>query len=427
MMKLKSLFKTAFVLGVAAASLARATDHEVWVIDQSNTRSDGGGGLYIYSGDDLAGADAAAAVPEYIDLGDDARTLALAQTGTAPVRPHMFFFNAAQTHAIIAYVATGHVLFMDAATRMPLGAIDVGLQAHAAVPTANERFVLVANQNGKLLQRIRTDYLNNSFTLDSDATVDLAAGLTPSGAPRQDPLLRPDNAPICIGIDNSSRFGFVTLRGGGLFVVDLNATPMRIVAEYDRSVIAPNGCGTTEAAGKMYINAGGGGAARPYAAELYAFPLSGFSEIVSPPNLPAPLHIFSYSGVADSHGAVVTRHQNYLWVADRAANLVVVVDTRSDAVINEIDLLSELSSDPAPDLLAAAPSGNRVYATLRGSLPLTGNNPAVNNAKGATPGLAILRVIQNGRNGVLQAIVPISNIVDGVERADPHGIGVRLK
>jgi hypothetical protein len=427
MMKSKYLAKTAFVLCVAAATWARASNHEVWVIDQSNTTPDGGGGLHIYSGDDVAGANASAAVPEYIDLGGDARTLALDQTGTAPVRPHMFFFNASQTHAVIAYVATGHVLFMDAAARTPLACIDVGLQAHAAVPTANERFVLVANQNGKLLQRISTDYRNNTFALDADATVDLAAGLTPSGALRQDPLLRPDNAPICIGIESSSRFAFVTLRGGGLFVVDLNTTPMRIVAEYDRSVIAPNGCGTTEAAGKMYINAGGGGAALPHAAELYALPLAAYSPIANPPNLPAPRHISSYTGVADSHGAMVTRHQRYLWVADRAANLVVVVDTLTDQVIKEIDLLTRLSPDPAPDLLAAAPSGNRVYATLRGPIPLTGNNPAVNNAQGATPGLAILRVTQSGRNGVLQAIAPISNLVDGVERADPHGIGVRLK
>src|SRR5688572_18054913 len=170
-------------------------------MDQSDTTADGGGTLYIYQGDQLAGSDASAAVPQVIDFGTAVRDLALSQTGTAPRRPHMMFFNQRHSHAIISFVATGHVLFMDAATRAPLRIIDVGVQAHAAVPSPDERHVLVANQNGKLLQRIRTDYAQNEFTLDPDATLDLAAGLTPSGASRQDPILRPDNAPICIGIE----------------------------------------------------------------------------------------------------------------------------------------------------------------------------------------------------------------------------------
>src|SRR5262245_51885307 len=60
---------------------------EVWVLDQSNTfdddglglqpggPTDSGGTLYVYQGDDLAGADASSAVPEVIDLGGAARDL----------------------------------------------------------------------------------------------------------------------------------------------------------------------------------------------------------------------------------------------------------------------------------------------------------------------------------------------------------------
>ena len=47
-------------------------------------------------------------------------------------------------------------------------------------------------------------------------------------------------------IDSSSRLAFVTLRGGGLFVLDSRATPMRIVAEYDEATIHGNGCGGVE-------------------------------------------------------------------------------------------------------------------------------------------------------------------------------------
>ncbi|HEV2069884.1 MAG TPA: hypothetical protein VGR26_08830, partial [Acidimicrobiales bacterium] len=232
--------------------------HEVWAIDQGNTRPDGGGTVYIYRGSDLAGKAAAKAEPEVIDLGGAARDLCLATTGTAPQRAHMLLFNASSTHAIISFVATGHVLFLDAAAREPVGCVDVGLQAHAAFPSPDESYVIVANQNGKLLQRITTDYASDTFVLEEAATLDLARCTTPNGLPCQDPVLRPDNAPICPVIDSTSRFTFVTLRGGGMFVVDSQATPMAIVAEYDRATVHPNGCGGVEAAGKMYINSGGG-------------------------------------------------------------------------------------------------------------------------------------------------------------------------
>ena len=338
----------------------------------------------------------------------------------------MFFFNTAHTHAVLAFVATGHVLFMDARTRAPVACIDVGLQAHAAVPSPDQTYVVVANQNGKLLQRIRTDYATNTFTLEPAATLDLATCTTPSGAPCESPSLRPDNAPICPVIDSTSRLGFVTLRGGGLFVVDLTTTPMAIVAEYDRATVHPNGCGGVEAAGKIYVNSGGGTAANPLEADLYTFQLSAFSPAPRPPNTPAPGLVFSHDdrGFVDSHGATLVRGR-YLWVVDRAANWVVVVDTRRDVVVNQIDLYGWVSGDPAPDLLAVSPAGNRVYVSLRGPNPLTANAPGVNNAVGHTPGLGVIDVRQRGRSGELRTVAPVSRVVGGTETADPHALAVR--
>jgi DNA-binding beta-propeller fold protein YncE len=410
---------------------AEGTAHEVWVIDQSNTTADGGGTLYIYDGADLAGQDAAVAVPEVIDIGGATRTLCLAQTGTAPVRPHMLMFAAGDSRAILAFVGTGHVVFYDAVTRAPIRCIDVGAQAHAAFPAPDESYVVVANQNGKLLQRITTDYATDTYTLDGAATLNLATCTTPSGAACEDAALRPDNAPICPIIDSTSTFTFVTLRGGGMFVVDSTATPMAIVAEYDRTIVHPNGCGGVETGGTMYINSGGGTATNPLEFDLYAFSLSAFSTTPSvTANTPAPALVLSRDdqGDVDSHGAVLTKSGRFLWLADRMANLVVVVDTASDTVVGEFSLLGGPSSDPAPDLLGIAPDGNRVYATLRGPNPLTGNAPGVNNAVGATPGLGVIRVMRNGMTGAFQAIAPISHRdAGGVERADPHAIGVRLK
>lgn len=417
--------------GAWSLALGTSGGFEVWLVDQSNSRPDGGGTLYIYDGADVNGQ-AKAATPEVIDLGGAAHGRCVAETGTAPVRPHMVEFDPSHRYAIVAYVATGHVLFIEAATRQPVACIDVGAQAHAAFPAPDGSYVVVANQNGKLLQRIETDFTTGTFTLDAAATLDLANGLTPSGALRQDPALRPDNAPICPIITKDSALTFVTLRGGGLFVVDSTATPMTIVAEYDRATVGPNGCGGLESNGKLYLTSGGGTAATPYASDLYLCDLSAFATpaapIVRPPNEPSPDVIWRtvQPAVADAHGAVLTRDDRYLWVGDRARNTATVVDTATDEVVGEVPLAGSVSADPAPDLFAISPTGNRIFAALRGPNPLTGNAPGVGNAVGATPGLAIIRVTQGGRDGVLQAVIPVTNVDGGgVERADPHAITVR--
>lgn len=405
-----------------------AKEYEVWVLDQSDTTADGGGTLYIYDGSELNGHDAGQAIPEVIDFAGSVRSLCLSQTTTAPRRPHMMAFNKAQTHAIISFVATGHVLFMDAETRTPLTCIDVGVQAHAAIPSHDESFVIVANQAGKLLQRIITDYSTNTFFLDIAATLNLASNqgsgpscVTPTGVPCEDSVLRPDNQPVCPVIDSTDSLVFVTLAGGGLFVVDPHTSPMRIIGEYDKQTVHPNGCGGTEAHGRMYINSGG-----PLETDLYSFPLTGYAT-TNPANVPAPGLVFSHDGTnSDSHGMVKTKHDRYLWVAERFSNIINIVDIDTEQLVDQIDLVGNVSPDPAPDLMHISPNGNRIFFTLRGPIPLSANNPAFNNSVGATPGLGMIRVQGGGRNGVFYARAPISNVVNGVETADPHGLGIRV-
>jgi DNA-binding beta-propeller fold protein YncE len=408
-------------LGGASAAAGQGS-FEVWTIDQSNTPGTASGGtLYVYEGPSLAGAAASSATPERIDLGGAAEELCLERTGTAPVRPHMLAFDPSERYGIVAYVATGHVLFLDADTRAPVECIDAGAQAHAAFSTPDGRSVIVANQNGKLLQRISADFETGTFTLDPAATLNLATCVTPSGAPCEAPGLRPDNAPICPVSDSSSRFVFVTLRGGGLFVVDPQATPLRIVAEYDRDTVHPNGCGGVEANGKMYVNSGGGTPANLTELDLYAFRLADFSTSPSPPNTPEPLVVLSddASEDGDAHGMVLTKHGRYLWMGDRGGSRMLVVDTTTDELVGEF----ALPEQSAPDLFGAAPSGNRIFASLRGSVPLTGD-PHV--SMGSTPGVGVLRVEQGGRTGTFQAIARIANVDPaGVDRADPHAIAVR--
>jgi DNA-binding beta-propeller fold protein YncE len=357
--------------------------------------------------------------PESIDLGSDAfHDYMFGATGEAGVRPHMIMFNSTGTHAVLSFVASGHVLFIDTRTRQPVGVFDFDPQAHAAYPSPDDRYVIVANQNGKMLHRIFTDYETNTFTLDP-----VALNLAPLEGPG-----RPNNRPICPIVTSDSRFTFVTLAGGGMFVVHTDpAFPMTIVNDYTDSVVHHDGCGGIELNGKMYINAGGAGHH-----DLYAFDLSDFDSTPDPTNSHAPTLIYSQDAdptttPADAHGATLTKHGRYLWMADRWANKIVVVDTRTDSVVNEIPLAGDMSSDPAPDLLVTSPGGNRVFATLRGPTPLSGNNPAFNNAVGSTPGVGVIKVTAGGRSGKFLAIAPISHVVGGAERADPHGIALLTK
>ena len=184
------------VVGTAGATSdanGRHGSYEVWLIDQEDRYSAGGGTLHIFDGEQLTD-DASTAEPESIDLSGDVASFCDERTGSFPLRPHMLVFNGGDDHrpsanryAVIAFLASGHMAFLDADERSPVGCIDVGIQAHAAWPTPDQRHLIVANQNGKKLMRIETDYRREEFTLEDDATLDLAACTTPSGARCEDP------------------------------------------------------------------------------------------------------------------------------------------------------------------------------------------------------------------------------------------------
>jgi DNA-binding beta-propeller fold protein YncE len=407
--------------------------YEIWAIDQSNSPGlTYGGTLYIYDGKDLErGRHGAKAVPERIDLAGGASHLCFAKTQANPVRPHMIAVNASQSHAVISFVASGHVLIMDAETRTPIECIRTSIgaggsrQVHFAIPSPDETYIAVANQNGKLFERIDTDYGTNTLTLNSSATIDLANCITPNDVMCQLADVRPDNAPICPIIESTSQYVFVTLRGGGLFVVDAQQTPMQIVAEYDIDTVHPNGCLGAQVGEKMYVDSGGGTASHLFGADIYAFPVTGFSAD-NPPNTPAPKVVLSdTTAEADAHGATLTKHQRYLWVADRGRNFLWVIDTDTDEVVNIIGLEGRVSDDPTPDLLVTSPNGSHVFMSLRGPNPLSAD-PHVST--GSTPGVGVIKVQQGGRDGKFEAVAPASNLdASNVERADVHAITIRLK
>lgn len=419
------------------AKVGPAFAHEVWLLDQSNTvgsvTAGSGGILHIFDGEELRVA-AAPTPAASIDLGGAASAQCVADTGAAPTRPHMIAFNADQTHAIISFVVSGHVLILDAAEREPLACFrtEVGAggsrQAHAAIPTPDQQYILVANQNGKKLERIRTDYRRNQFSQEPAATLDLANGTTPNGVAVETPgdaLIRPDNAPICPFVPASGSPVFISLRGGGMLAADPTSTPMQIVAEYPATAIARDGCGFVEASGWVYGN-GGSRPANLAGWFIYRVP-AGPSSLYSPTNPiaspSAQVIAQDARGPRDAHGVVATGTGRYVWFFDRAADVAEVYDARSGAYVRTLNLNSTFTGKPSTDIVDISPDGRFLYAATRGPAPLSGAHAA----SGESPGLLVIEVLGNGDRGAVRGHAAVSNptLDTSLERADPHGLAVR--
>jgi hypothetical protein len=429
-----TLAAVVIAVGAGAGTPAQAMKpggYEVWLIDQTDSKTGYGGYLHIFAGSDVE-RDGAGATPETIDLGDQAANLCMAQTGAFPVRPHMLTWKdgdgrtaAGTRYGILSWVASGHVTIHDGETGAAVACLRTSpgaggaRQAHASWPTPDGEHIVVSNQNGKKIERIAADWDSLTFTWEPAAELRLYEGTTPSGAPREDPALRPDNAPICTRVTRDGTLAFVSLRGGGAFVIDHEATPMGIVAEYDRATVEDNGCGQQETGGTMFFNAGAGAPGDPFGHTVYAVDVDDVNPTVNPPNQPAPRVVYTRAGDADAHGMALTKHEKYLLQGDRRQNDVTVVDTRKEKVVGHFTLAGPLSADPAPDLADVSPDAKLAFFAFRGPTPLSGGQDAV----GTTPGLGIVKLGEGGKDGRLTAIAPSPRPTGA---PDPHGIGVRI-
>jgi len=198
----------------------------------------------------------------------------------------------------------------------------------------------------------------------------------------------------------------------------VTSSPMKVVATLDNNQVHPAGCGGIEAGGTMYINSGGGWPIAPLSYDVYALDLSNLPKSVS-----AKLLSQRDSQFADSHGMGAVGR--YLWSVDRAGNNIEIIDTLSNLSVGSVDLVTDKNTDPAPDLMDVAPDGQYVFVGLRGPAPLTGNDKGVNNAKGTVPGVGVIHVDAGGKVGHYKGQAAITNMKDGKETADTHGIAVR--
>ncbi len=408
---------TRLILAVAASALIGAgvgvdplaSAYEVWLTDQSDTGKESGGFLYVYDGEALAANPSASKPTVTMDLSGEINAFCEAATKKPVRRPHMLFFNKNQDYAIVSFLS-GHVLFMDAKTRKPVACLSMGKNVHAAWPTPDQKMAIAANIAEKKFIRIWTDYAAHTFTFDPEKdVVNLAAW---EGGER------PDTSPICPITGSSSRYAFVTLRGGGLLVFDVTTTPMQVVATLDNNQIHPAGCGGIEVDGTMYINSGGGWPVAPLSYDVYALDVTNLPKSVS-----AKLISQRDEKFADSHGMIGVGR--YLWSGDRAGNNVEIIDTLSNLSVGAVDLETDANKDPAPDLMDIAPDRQYVFVGVRGPNPLTGNDKTINNAKGTIPGVGVIHVDGGGKVGHYKGQAAITNMKDGKETADTHGIAVR--
>lgn len=397
----------ALALTILLPAPARA--YEVWITDQSDTGKENGGYVYIYDGASLAANPASAKPTTTIDLGGDINKFCEEATQKPVRRPHMLFFTRDQSHLILAFLS-GHVLFMDAATRKPEACLSMGKNAHAAWPTPDQKMALAANIAEKKVIRIWTDYVSHKFSFDPEKDVMNLAALEGGE--------RPDTAPICPITESSSRYAFITLRGGGLLVVDVSQTPMKIVTTLSNTQIHPAGCGGIQVGDTMYINSGGGWPVAPLSYDVYALDISQL-----PTSVLAKLITSRDGKFADSHGMAAVGP--YLWSGDRAGDNIEVIDTRSNQSTNSITLAGPHSDRPAPDLMDVSPDGGYVFVATRGPTPLSGNDKNANNAKGSTPGVGVIKVTDGGKGGQFVGIARITNMKDEKETADTHGVAVR--
>ncbi|MSR25193.1 MAG: hypothetical protein EXR96_08930 [Nitrospiraceae bacterium] len=403
------------VLMIVTLFTTPADAYEVWLADQSDTGKESGGYLHIYDGAQLA-ADPSGAKPTVtMDLSGDVNKLCEEATKKPVRQPHMLFFTKDQSHVILSFLS-GHVLFMDAATKKPEACLSMGKNVHAAWPTPDQKMAIAANMADKKFIRIWTDYKDHKFTFDESKDV---MALGPMESPE-----RPDNAPVCPITEVSSKFAFITLRGGGLIVTDVTETPMKVLATLDNKQVHPAGCGGIQVGNTMYINSGGGWPADKFpAAASLAYDVYAVSLGNLPKSVDVKLITSRDGKTADSHGMAAVG--SYVWSGDRAGNNIEVIDSAGNTSVGTIDLAGKVSDDPAPDLMDTAPDGSYVFVALRGPSPLTGNDKAVNNAVGSTPGVGVVKVTGGGKGGELIGVARVSNMKDGKETADPHGIAVR--
>lgn len=479
-------FLTLSLVFVGTISYAHNSDYEIWMSDQGNTQGITatnpkglyGGKVRIYDSKDLE-KNPPIDNPFVLDVATDLFPMAQQTTGDNVNRIHGIIPTPDYKYVTLNFVASGHLGIVDSQTKKPVCLFrttltSTGRQNHMSIVSPDGSKILLANQNGKMLERV--DVAKNDkgkvigFQYNAEASLDLVGGtgrilnqpiavdvnpyddisctktglvsdgqltITPNGIAKQSAGIRSNNTVICPIISDNSQYVYTTLGGGGMFVIDINARPMQIVAEYDVNTVRGAGCGGRSANGSMFLNAG------TPAANISEFTVYQFTQDYPSapkfnlPNQPLPIAVWADpdngktlpGNNRDAHGMVIIKDK-YLHQFDRVRNNVEVfkVDKKllhqgSYSLKNSVACKSTLNAltenDPTPDLTDLALKDKRIYVALRGTLPQSVAHAAI----GSCPGLGIID-LENKKSGQLTHVLP-TFIESGDARdnlSDPHAV-----
>jgi DNA-binding beta-propeller fold protein YncE len=277
---------------------------------------------------------------------------------------------------------------------------------HATAVTPAGDAIIVANQGGKRLQRISADFKNDVYKLDGSADLDLSL---------LEDADHPANLPVIPVFTPDGRYVYVPMRGGGSYVIDYQATPMKTVATLGKSAIGPQQCCATFVKDTIWTTAQGGATTTTTSFNLY--------QVTGLPDKPVAKKILSRTGNVESHSVILVGQ--YLWVADRFANTLDIVDQAGDTRTMTLASGPLAGRDPAPDIMAASPDESMVFVALRGKTPVTSNIKGLDNAVGDVGGFAILTVKDSGRDATISSFIALP-LAAGASVVDPHGLRVRI-
>ena len=371
---------------------------------------------------------------------------------------------------------------------------------HMSFWTPDGTKLVIANLGAKLLERIDYDRATDTFTFNKAATLDLVGGrdltalpakadstlpagrvsgeywnyqttYAPSGALKEGPV-RPNNVVVCPALSSTNQHAYVTLGGGGLFVVDITTEPMAIVAEYTNDVIASAGCGGIEGAGFMHINSGVSASqagADDSVFVMYRLPLD-YPDGTNPmltANEPPVVKFYEedarnltdqemLASRRDAHGMMLSRSHRFLYQLDRIQNVIevfdlgkIVNDSSADLVeqakahAGTIDLTGsgfcvgeeepfvdqdgapyQHNDDPAPDSADLSPDG-RLIVAFRGPHPVSVKHAAV----GSCGGIGVVTLGGDGSTGTLTHVFRtfLSDATGTKNLSDIHAAVIRIK
>ena len=291
-------------------------------------------------------------------------------------------------------------------------------KTHAAYFTLDNKAILVANiSNGNINYiKIENDKFTDSYNFSLNNWVKT---LIPSEREKWTNTLRP----ITVRPFDTLRAG-VTLSSGGFLILNIN-NPQNMFIEYYYTPDLMPGAGLLSYYDKtnqvLYVNHGVGTSTTSGESQSVLYYIN--NVIYNQYTIwEEPKTIYNKNN-GDSHGLVAVN--NYLYLVDRDLNGLDIVTLNNkkhkENILYDINL-----RDIGMDLIDVGKidySNNyNLYTSNRGNIPLSGNNPQINNAVGTQAGLSVIN--SDGVNNVINYILTIENFLTNEKKniSDCHGI-----